>query len=91
METLNSSEREYLQIKEELQMLIEEEKKKISQQKYSMKQIEREMTNHNQKLFKLSKTAGNTNESTEVFKGAVDEVNKHFREIIGSNTEVIDK
>lgn len=31
METLNSSEREYLQIKEELQMLIEEEKKKISQ------------------------------------------------------------
>lgn len=49
------------------------------------------MTNHNQKLFKLSKTAGNTNESTEVFKGAVDEVNKHFREIIGSNTEVIDK
>jgi hypothetical protein len=47
-----------------------------------MKQIERAMATHNNKLYKLSKTSGTTNENREVLKGAVEEINKHFRNII---------
>jgi hypothetical protein len=56
-----------------------------------MRDIERNMTKHNNKLFKLTKTSGNTNENNEAMKDVIEEVNKHFRNIIQYNTEVIDK
>lgn len=79
MRSLEQSEHEYNMLKEQLILDIEQERENMTKQKSTMKKVERELTTHNQKLFKLSMTAGTTNESSEVFKGAVDEVNKYFR------------
>lgn len=47
-----------------------------------MRDIERNMVKHNNKLFKLTKTTGNTSENREAIKDVIEEVNSHFRDII---------
>ena len=56
-----------------------------------MKQQERELANYNQKLFKNMKIQDSVVDSKEKIKKQIDEINLHYKEIIESNTEILDR